>query len=213
MKNIIFIAAPAAGKGTFSDMLQDKYNYVHISTGDLLRKAKNEDNELGQVITDLMNSGSLVPDDIVLKLLKNYIEELGNDKNIILDGVPRNITQVEPVLEMINGLDYVTIFLDIDFDKAMNRTLGRISCPKCKRVYNKSNDNLKPKVDGICDICGEQLISRSDDNPETFKVRYDTYLKETEPIVNYFKNINKLSTIKISGDLDKDFEEIERIIK
>ena len=212
MKNIIFIAAPAAGKGTFSDMLQDKYDYLHISTGDLLRKAKNENNELGQVITNLMNSGSLVPDDIVLRLLKDYLEEIGSSKNIILDGVPRNVAQIKPVLEMIDD-NYVTIFLDIDYDKAMKRTLGRISCPKCKRVYNKLNDSLKPKVDGICDNCGTNLVSRSDDNPETFKIRFDTYLNETQPVIDYFKNINKLSTVKISGDLDKDLQEIERIIK
>lgn len=212
MKNIIFIAAPAAGKGTFSDMLQDKYDYLHISTGDLLRKAKNENNELGQVITNLMNCGSLVPDDIVLRLLKDYLEEIGSSKNIILDGVPRNVAQIKPVLEMIDD-NYVTIFLDIDYDKAMKRTLGRISCPKCKRVYNKLNDSLKPKVDGICDNCGTNLVSRSDDNPETFKIRFDTYLNETQPVIDYFKNINKLSTVKISGDLDKDLQEIERIIK
>ena len=212
MRNIIFIAAPAAGKGTFSDMLQDKYDYLHISTGDLLRKAKNENNELGQVITNLMNSGSLVPDDIVLRLLKDYLEEIGSSKNIILDGVPRNVAQIKPVLEMIDD-NYVTIFLDIDYDKAMKRTLGRISCPKCKRVYNKLNDSLKPKVDGICDNCGTNLVSRSDDNPETFKIRFDTYLNETQPVIDYFKNINKLSTVKISGDLDKDLQEIERIIK
>ena len=213
MKNIIFIAAPAAGKGTFSDLLKDKYGYLHISTGDLLRNAKNEDNELGKEITNLMNSGSLVPDEIVLKLLSEYIEEIGTSNNFILDGVPRNVTQIDPVLKMIEGTDYVTIFLDIEYDKAMKRTLGRISCPNCKKVYNKMNDLLKPKVDGICDICGEQLVSRSDDNEETFKVRFDTYIKETQPIIEYFKNIGKLVTINITGDIDKDLSEIERVIK
>lgn len=212
MKNIIFIAAPAAGKGTFSDLLKDKYGYLHISTGDLLRNAKNMDNELGKEIARLMDSGSLVPDDIVLKLLKEYIEEVGTSNNFILDGVPRNMSQVNPVLNMIDS-DYVTIFLDIEYDKAMKRTLGRLSCPKCKRVYNKMNEQLKPKVDGICDNCNEPLISRSDDNEETFKVRFDTYIKETQPIIEYFKNINKLVTIKITGDIDKDLEEIERVIK
>ena len=212
MKNIIFIAAPAAGKGTFSDLLKDKYGYLHISTGDLLRNAKNEDNELGKEIARLMDSGSLVPDDIVLRLLKEYIEEIGTTNNFILDGVPRNMSQVNPVLDMINS-DYVTIFLDIDYEKAMNRTLGRLSCPKCKRVYNKMNEQLKPKVDGICDNCNEPLISRSDDNESTFKVRFDTYIKETQPIIEYFKDINKLVTIKVTGDIDKDLEEIERVIK
>ena len=159
-----------------------------------------------------MDSGSLVPDDIVLRLLKEYIEEIGTTNNFILDGVPRNLSQVNPVLDMINS-DYVTIFLDIDYEKAMNRTLGRLSCPKCKRVYNKMNEQLKPKVDGICDNCNEPLVSRSDDNESTFKIRFDTYIKETQPIIEYFRNINKLVTIKITGDIDKDLEEIERVIK
>ena len=212
MRNIIFIAAPAAGKGTLSDMLQDKYGYEHISTGDLLRNEKNKATPLGQEIARLMDSGSLVPDEIVLKLLDDYIKEMNTTKSFILDGVPRNESQIKPVLDIMGDKDYVVIFLDIDYEKAMNRTLGRISCPKCKKVYNKFSQEFKPKVEGICDNCGEELVSRSDDNPDTYRVRYDTYMNETKAIIDYFNSINKLESIKVSDDINDDLNRIERII-
>ena len=212
MKNIIFVAAPAAGKGTFSDMLQDKYGYVHISTGDLLRKAKNEDSELGKEIASLMNSGSLVPDEIVLELLSNYIKEIGTSKKFILDGVPRNVNQIEAVLNIV-GDDYVVVFLDVDYDKAMKRTLGRLTCPKCNKGYNKYSLEFRPKVDGICDNCGIELVARSDDNEETFKIRFDTYMNETREVLDYFKKINRLATIKVTDIAADDIKEIERVIE
>ena len=215
MKNIIFIAPPASGKGTLSQMLKDKYNYVHISTGDLLRDAKNNNDELGNEITSIMNSGGLVPDEIVLKLLKNRMQELGNNDKFILDGYPRNNTQIDPLMDIFKDMninDYVVIYLLLDFDKAMKRTLGRISCPNCKKGYNEYFDELKPKVDNICDVCGSTLNKRSDDNEETFKVRYDTYISETAPVVDYFKSINKLVEVNADSDPQSILSAVERII-
>lgn len=213
MKNIIFIAPPSAGKGTYSDILSNNYGYEHISTGELLRKEVEKNTELGNKISTIMSSGTLISDDLVLEILENRIKEVGN-KCIILDGVPRNINQVEPVLRMFNTYttnDYVVIYLDVTFDKAMKRTLGRVSCPKCKKGYNSLIDEFKPKVDNICDECGSTLISRADDNEETFKVRFNTYMNETKPLLDYFKDINKLVTIDANGL--PDVSQIERVIK
>ena len=213
MKNIIFIAAPAAGKGTYSEILEQKYNYEHVSTGDLLRNEKKKGTELGIKVAELMESGALVPDDIVLKLLKQHIEEIGNTKKIILDGVPRNMNQVGPVLEMLDNLgDYVVIYLDVTIDEAMKRTIGRLTCPNCKKGYNKLIDDFKPKVDNICDSCGNELLSRSDDNEETFKVRYDTYMSETAPLIEYFKGVDNLIVINANLKVEDNLPQIERAI-
>lgn len=214
MKNIIFIAPPAAGKGTYSDILKDKYNYEHISTGELLRNEMKNGTELGNKITDMMNSGSLVPDDMVLSVFENHIKSIGNERNIILDGVPRNLNQVEPILNILNNngfKDYVAIYLDVSYEKAMKRTLGRLTCPKCKKGYNSLIDEFKPKVDNVCDNCNETLISRNDDTEDTFKVRYDTYIKETSPLIEYFKSIDKLVVLDANGL--PDVSQIERVIK
>ena len=211
MKNIIFVAPPAAGKGTCSDMLTKNFGYNHISTGDLLREARIKGDDLGDKIAKLMDSGALVGDDIVLELLQRELKDLGN-QSFILDGYPRNILQANTLDNLFNELginDYTVIYLKIDYDKALSRTLGRLICPNCKIGYNKDSASLKPKVDGICDRCGTSLITRSDDNEETFKVRFDNYMKETEPVLKYYQDKNKLNII----DATKSVEEIMNDIK
>lgn len=213
MKNIIFIAPPAAGKGTYSELLENKYGYEHVSTGDLLRNEMKNGTDLGTKISDIMKSGALVPDDIVLELLKKHIEKIGNTKKIILDGVPRNMNQVKPVLEIMDKLgEYVVIYLDVTIEEAMKRTLGRLSCPNCKKGYNKLIDDFKPKVKNICDNCGTKLLSRSDDNEETFKIRFDTYMSETSPLIEYFKGVDNLLVINANLKIEDNLPQIERAI-
>ena len=214
MKNIIFIAPPAAGKGTFSTLLEDKYQYVHISTGDLLRDAMKKEDELGQKITVLMNSGKLVSDDIVLELLQNFFTSI-EDKNFILDGFPRNLNQAKVLDELLLTLpenDYVVIYLDINYEIALKRTLGRITCPNCKRSYNSYFEELKPKVEGICDHCKSELVKRNDDTEETFKIRFDTYLEETKPSLDYYKEKDKLVVIDATLGVENILKEIERVL-
>src|SRR5574344_792773 len=171
MKNIIFIAPPAAGKGTISEKLNEKYNYLHISTGDLLRSIVQEKNALGEQIASLISKGEFVPNDIVMQLLENRLRTINTNEQFILDGCPRNIKQVDEVMQIFNKLNitnYTVIYLDIDYDKAMKRTLGRLLCPNCKKGYNEFDNKLKPKVNNICDVCGASLIKRSDDTEATF---------------------------------------------
>jgi adenylate kinase len=216
MKNIIFIAPPAAGKGTISDILTEKYNYIHLSTGDLLRDVVKGNSELGKQIALLINNGQFVSDDIVMQLIDNRLSTIKNNERFILDGCPRNIKQIDLMIKTFNRLNinkYVVIYLNIDYDKAMKRTLGRLLCPNCKKGYNEFNDELKPKVKNVCDICGSTLIKRSDDTEATFKIRYDTYLKETKPVVDYFKAINKLEIIEADDKPQNIIKKIERIIE
>lgn len=212
MKNIIFVAPPAAGKGTCSEELVKKFNYKHISTGDLLREAKMKGDELGQEIAKLIDSGQFVSDEIVLELLQRELESMDKNQAFILDGYPRNIKQANTLDKLFNDLqisDYVVIYLNIEFEKALNRTLGRLLCPNCKKGYSKSSTLLKPKVDNICDDCGSTLVTRSDDNEETFKIRFDTYMKETNPIIKYYQDKNLLKVI----DADQDINDIISIIE
>ena len=162
-----------------------------------------------------MDSGALVSDDIVLELLQNKLNSMDKDQAFILDGYPRNILQantLDDIFDKLSIKDYVVIYLRIDFDKALSRTLGRLICPKCKVGYNKDSASLKPKVDGICDNCGEALITRSDDNEETFKVRFDNYMNETEPVIKYYQDKNKLTIIDATQNVEAIIKEIERVI-
>lgn len=215
MKNIIFVAPPAAGKGTCSEKLVDKFNYKHISTGDLLREAKVKGDDLGRKIAELMDSGALVTDDIVLELLNNELKTMDKNQAFILDGFPRNVLQANALEDIFNDLqisDYVVIYLEIEFEKALNRTLGRLLCPNCKRGYNKDSALLKPKKDGICDDCGSTLVTRSDDTKETFEIRFNNYMNETNPVLKYYQDKNKLCTISADNNIDEIMQEIERVI-
>lgn len=210
MKNVLFIAPPAGGKGTCSDYLVEKYGYVHISTGDLLRNI-DKNTELGKKVNDILKSGKLVDDEIVLKLFRDKLDTLSKDDRFILDGFPRNINQAEKLDEMLKevgmNLDLV-IELDVPYEICLKRIVGRISCPKCHKVFNEFFK--KPKIDGICDNCGTKLEKRSDDNEETFKERFDTYKKSTEPLIDYYERQEKL--IKIDG-LNDTIEKIVSVIK
>ncbi len=215
MKNIIFIAPPAAGKGTQSILLREKYNLAHISTGDLLREASLEDSERGQYILNCLKEGNLVSDDITIELL---IERLSKDdcKNgYILDGFPRTVEQAiqyETILKDLNKELGVVIFLDIPKEIALKRIVGRQVCPSCGAVFNDQIDISKPKIQNICDICGHELQKRKDDNETTFNIRFETYMKKTEPLIKHYEELGVLYKIN-EVDKEKVFKQIEEIIK
>lgn len=216
MKNIIFIAPPAAGKGTQSDLLVKKYGYVHISTGDLLRDEVNRKSELGIKISDIMSSGEFVSDEIVTELLKNRLTQNDTNNGFILDGYPRNIAQANTLDALLSELDKkvdAVLYLEMDSTIAMHRALGRITCSNCSRGYNKYEENLKPLKEGYCDDCGGELISRSDDNESTFKVRFDAYIENTQPILEFYREKGILNIIDNSGTPDNTFALIESVIK
>lgn len=215
MKNIIFIAPPAAGKGTQSDLLVKKYGYVHISTGDLLRNEVASGSELGNKLSDIMKSGALVSDDIVTELLKNRLDQDDARRGFILDGYPRNVNQAKVLDELASSLGIsldVAIYLDMDSEIAMHRALGRLTCPQCGRGFNKYESVMKPIKDNICDDCGVELQGRSDDNEETFKIRYNTYIDNTKPLLEYYDEKRILKTIDNSGTPDETFKSIESVI-
>ena len=217
MKNIIFIAPPAAGKGTASALVCEKYNIPHISTGDLLRDEIANQTKLGVEIKDAMARGEFVSDEVITKLLKKRLSAKDAKKGYILDGYPRNIKQAEIYDGLLKELSYdmgVVIFLDIDKDTAMKRALSRVVCSKCGLSYNLDNKELSPIKEGICDACGGELKTRGDDNKETFITRFDTYMKETYPLIEYYEKKNNLVKIEVSNlTADEVFEEVKKVIK
>lgn len=212
MKNIILIAAPAAGKGTLSDLLVKKYDYLHISTGDLLREVSKETTELGQKISKMLQNGELVTDEIVFELLENKLRQV--DKPYILDGFPRTLNQAYKYDELIQKLNKdlgIVVVLNCDYEILKKRIVGRYLCKDCGSIYNTLTGVNTPKQEGICDNCGGDLYKRSDDNEESFKTRYETYLEKTKPLIDFYEKKGNLYYID-SQTTDTMLKEIEDLL-
>lgn len=217
MKNIIFIAPPAAGKGTQSKLISAEYNIPHISTGDLLRDEVTSGSALGNFLKSEMDAGKLISDDIMINLLRTRITQVDCNNGYILDGYPRTVEQAKVYDTLVQELRKdigVVIYMDIDPNLALKRSLSRMICTACGASYNKEIPELNPRIDGICDKCGHVLETRSDDKEDTFIQRFDTYLKETKPLIEYYRSLGILRELKINAtDRAKDvFEKIKQII-
>lgn len=216
MKNIIFIAPPAAGKGTQAKLLSAKYNIPHISTGDILREEINEQTEIGKSIKKDLEQGNLVSNEVITSLLKNRITKSDCQNGYILDGYPRNLEQAKKYDNLLEELKLdkgIVIYFNIDKNLALERTLSRIICPNCGTSYNLLIENLKPLKDNICDKCNHELQIRTDDTKEVFIHRFDTYINSTKDLVEYYKNKGLLYEIEVSNkDVDTIFEEVKEIL-
>lgn len=211
MKNIILIAPPGAGKGTAAKQLVEKLNMVHISVGDLLREEVKSGSELGKSLSIKMQTGKLVEDSLIFEIMKKRFSEPDAKNGIILDGFPRNTSQAEYLDTMDTNIDAV-IYLDVPKNVLEDRIVGRIVCPDCGMGYNTNNPEMMPKVENTCDKCGATLIKRKDDTKEIFSSRYDTYMEETYPVLEYYKNKGILYNID-SLDKEETFNEILKIIE
>ena len=216
MKNIIFIAPPAAGKGTQSAILEKKYNLPHISTGDILREEAKKDSELGRYISEVVSNGGLVKDEVTYELLKNRLSQSDCKNGYVLDGFPRNIEQAYKYDEILNSLNqqlgYV-IQLDIDEETLEKRITGRRICPDCKTVYNLNSETEKPTQESICHKCGGRLYQRNDDNITSFKNRYELYLEKTKPLLDYYGKKGILYVIDGNNSVDEVSKKIDSVLK
>ena len=216
MKNIILLAAPAAGKGTLASILKDAYKLPHISTGDLLRDASKEDSPIGKEISEILASGNLVSNEIVYKLLERKLASDECANGFILDGFPRTVEQAIEYENILNKLNYdlgKVILLDVEKDILKDRIVGRRLCKDCGAIYNVNIDSSKPKKDNVCDLCGGSLYQRSDDNSESFENRYQTYIEKTQPLIDYYKEKNILYTVDGSKDKDYTFNQVKSILE
>ncbi len=212
--NLILIAAPAAGKGTLASVLHEKYNLVCISAGELLRGV-DPNTELGREIREIQSRRELVDDRITNALMKERLMKDDIKNGFILDGYPRRMAQVEAVNEMCEELnlhiDYA-IVLNVSYDCALKRTLGREICPECKKTYNSLTGVNAPKVPGMCDDCNVALTKRNDDNEETFKAGYKTFNENCPAVIEYYRNKGILLEVNAEGSPEETLEQIERVI-
>jgi len=179
----IMLGAPGAGKGTYSSRLQDKLGVETIATGDIFRELAKENSELSKKVKSYMEKGLLVPDEVVIEVLKQRLSKIPNGKGFILDGFPRTMEQAK-MLDDITKID-VILMLDVPDWIIIERLSSRRICKNCSTVYNVRF--LKPKVEGVCDKCGGPLYQRSDDNPEVIKKRLQVYQEQTKPLIEFFK--------------------------
>lgn len=215
MNSIILIAPPAGGKGTQANLIKNEYHIPHISTGDLLRGASNDTGSKSLLIKELQKKGELVPDEIVLELLEERINESDCNNGYILDGFPRNLNQAyayEEMLKKNNKELGIVVLLNLDKEIAKQRVINRYTCPDCGTVYNSVIEELMPKNQGKCDVCNGPLVHRSDDTEETYDKRYIEYLDKTAPLIKYYREKNVLYEIDSSIGKIKTFEEIKKIL-
>ena len=214
--NVIFLAVQGAGKGTFAKMLQEKYDYVHISTGDILRERALVDDEMGKKIKDMIDNGIFVPNDIIYDAIEYKITQPECQKGYILDGFPRNLEQAKGYDELLKKLGKelgVVINLTIPEKLLKKRIIGRRICKNCGDIYNIYFEEFMPEVEGVCDKCGGELYQRDDDNEESMNTRIKTYYEVTEPIIDYYKEKGVLKTIDSSQGNDIVFKIIENILR
>ncbi len=203
------LGAPGSGKGTQAKFIVKQYNIPQISTGDLLRTAVKEATELGIKAQEYMNLGNLVPDDLVLLLLKERISRDDCSKGFVLDGFPRNLAQAK-ALEDITDVDLV-ISISVDYNLLVERITGRRTCKKCGAIFHIQYQ--PPLKKNICDKCSGNLFQREDDTEETVKRRLNTYKNETEPLIEYYGNLNILETVISDGTIDEMREKVVNLLK
>lgn len=210
MVRIVLFGAPGSGKGTQGDLLEDKYDYKKISTGDLIRGEIKAGSEIGKKVTAITEKGELVSDDIIIEMVKNRVKQEDITVGYTMDGFPRTLDQAK-ALSKIPVEREIAIFLDVDEDAVVERLVSRLTCKSCGAIFNIKNK--PPKKEGVCDECGGQLERRKDDNEETIRNRIAVYREQTEPAVNYYRENSTLFEVNASGTVAEIFAKIEEIVK
>ncbi|MFA4983975.1 MAG: adenylate kinase [Candidatus Omnitrophota bacterium] len=211
--NIILLGPPGAGKGTQAKVLAAKINLPHIATGDILRQNVAEGTELGNQAQGFMNKGELVPDALVTQMVLERIGAKDTKEGFILDGYPRNLAQAKSLdadLRKNNRSLDIVFYLDASEDVIIQRLSGRLVCTKCGSNFHVKN--MPPKVAMVCDKCGSPLYHRSDDNEATIRNRLDVYLKESHPLIEYYRGRRALEGIAADSDPEVVLDEMVRLI-
>lgn len=206
---LILLGAPGAGKGTQAEILSRELGIPTISTGNILRAAMKAGTEVGLKAKSYVDSGKLVPDDVIIGIIRERLAEPDCKNGYILDGVPRTIPQAQTMEEMGIDID-CALSIEIDDDMIIDRMSGRRTCKNCSQTFHIVNN--PPKVDGVCDACGGELTIRKDDAPETVKARLDTYHRETEPLKAFYAERGKLKTVENQPTISETTAEIKKAL-
>lgn len=210
---IIMLGAPGAGKGTQAKKIAAKYGIPHISTGDIFRANIKGGTELGMKAKTFMDQGMLVPDEITIGMLMERIHEEDCKNGYVLDGFPRTIPQAESLTEALKGMgeaiDYA-VNVDVPDENIVSRMGGRRACVACGATYHVEFN--APKTEGVCDTCGEKLVLRDDDKPETVQKRLNVYHEQTQPLIDYYKNAGVLKEVDGTKNMEAVFLDIVSIL-
>jgi len=216
-KELVFLGPPASGKGTQTSRLSTELNFPHVDTGSLLRKALSEGTPDGLVAKSFIEKGQLVPVEIVASIIKSRLNEADCANGFILDGFPRSTEQAEMLEGMLkeidgtNTVDFKVVYFDIDQQLLLDRIIYRRSCSKCGKIYNLLS--LKPKVEGACDNCDGELIQRKDDTEAIAKSRFETYFKETAPLIDFYEKKGSLTKIDANGEVSEVWDRLLEVVK
>ncbi len=206
---LILLGAPGAGKGTQAEILSKLLDIPTISTGNILRAAVKDGTPVGLEAKSFMDAGKLVPDSVIIEILRDRLSQPDCENGYILDGVPRTIPQAKAMEEMGIEID-CALSIEIEDETIVKRMSGRRTCHGCGASFHIVSN--PPKVEGICDICGSQLEIRSDDAPETVKARLKTYHEETEPLLSFYSERNKLKSVENQSSIEKTTDVIRKAL-
>ena len=213
--NIILLGPPGAGKGTQARFLCEAFDFIQLSTGDMLREAKEDQSEIGKKVSAIMAKGELVTDEIVIGLIEKKITSNNSNSGFIFDGFPRTLAQADALGHLMvsvnQKLDHV-VELHVDSEKLVQRIVGRFTCSSCGELYHEITK--KPKINGKCDVCGsiDKFIYRQDDNENSLRTRLLAYYRDTSPLIGYYHAHDKLRKINGLGSVDEIQKNIRNII-
>lgn len=211
---LILLGPPGAGKGTQSALLIEMFGLVQLSTGEMLRAEVKSGSEIGQTVKKIIDAGQLVPDEMIISMISDEIDQHRDAKGVILDGFPRTTAQAEALDSLLSekslNMDHV-IQLEVNEDAIVERLSGRFSCAKCGAGYHDTFS--KPAEEGICDKCGsEEFLRRTDDNPETVRSRLVAYREQTAPILPFYRDKGILQSVDGMGGMEEVFDQIKEIV-
>jgi adenylate kinase len=210
---MVFLGAPGVGKGTQAQRLAAEEGMTQISTGEILREAVKRGTSLGLEANSYMTAGKLVPDEVVIGIIREKLKDL-NDAGFILDGFPRTVAQAEALDRMLQesggkGLDHVVNF-EVPHHEIVRRLSGRRSCPSCQAVYH--TEHAPPRREGTCDKCGERIVQRADDKPDTIGARLEVYEQQTRPLVEYYKRRHLLRRLDATAPINTVYENLRALV-
>lgn len=206
---VVLLGPPGAGKGTQAKMLADHFSFVHISTGDILREAVRAGTELGQKVRQVMEAGRLVPDELMSEVAEQKLES--EKRNILLDGYPRTLMQADHLdrITRNSGVDAVNI--QLGEEEIVKRLSGRRSCVKCGKIYNVYFS--PPDREGICSVCGSELVQRKDDREEVVRERLRVYREQTEPVIEFYQSKGRYTAVDGSKEVEAVFQDLTKVLK
>ena len=210
---IIMLGAPGAGKGTQAKKIAAKYQIPHVSTGDIFRANIKNGTELGMKAKSYMDAGGLVPDEITIGMLLDRIHEADCENGYVLDGFPRTIPQAESLTEALAGMDEkidYAVNVDVPDENIISRMSGRRACLNCGATYHIVYN--PPKQEGVCDVCGDKLVLRDDDRPETVQKRLSVYHDQTQPLIEYYEKAGVLKQVDGTQNMEAVFQDIVKIL-